>query len=159
MVRTLVAAAILLVAICVPALAQSAFALDVSPPNLTHLAIAFLGLVVAARLASDAFARRSVPVAEVQTFPRYMTSRVQYRLGRFIFILVACTFFFLLVYEHRQVIEVAPLVNGDVIPEALLKAVKDQSPSYLTVIAAMGAIYLYFLNKETQWNVLLICGT
>ena len=154
MVRTLLSG-ILLLAICCPASAQEAHVPDAMLPNLIQLAITLLGVVVAARLASDAFARRAVPVADVPTFPRYMTSRQQYRLGSLVFVTIACGFFLLLVYEHRQVVDVASLFD-DVIPKNLLNAVKDQSASYLVIIAAMGAVYLYFLTKETQWNVLLI---
>jgi hypothetical protein len=153
----------LLVAISGPAFAQSVQSsvqgsvqgLDISP-NIIQIGLTLLGLVVAARLAFDAFARRVVPVADVPTFPRYMTSRTQYRLGSFIFALIACGFFLVLVYLHRDVADLSAAVGGDVIPQGLLDAVKDQSASYLTIIAAMGAIYLYLLTKEAQWNVLLI---
>jgi hypothetical protein len=148
-------AGILLLAICSPALAQQAQAWD-TPQNLIQLAVTLLGMVVAARLASDAFARRPVPVADVPTFPKYMTSRMQYRIGSWIFIVFACGIFLLLVYFHRDVANLSTAVGGDVIPKGLLDAVKDQSASYLTIIAAMGAVYLYLLTKETQWNVLLI---
>ncbi len=114
-----------------------------------------LGLVAAARLASDAFARRAVPVADVPTFPKYMTSRMQYQLGSWVFIGFACGFFLLLVYLHRDVAHLAS-VFGDVIPKGLIDAVRDQSASYLTIIAAMGAVYLYLLTKEARWNVILI---
>jgi hypothetical protein len=149
-------AGILLFAICSPASAQQAqaWAWDTTQ-NLFQLAVTLLGIVVAARLASDAFARRPVPVADVPTFPRYMTSRIQYRLGSWLFIGFACGFFLLLVYLHRDVANLSS-VAGDVFPKGLIDAVKDQSASYLTIIAAMGAVYLYLLTKEAQWNVLLI---
>jgi hypothetical protein len=148
-------AIILSIAICSPASAEPAHALDISP-NLIQWAITALVIVTAGRLAFDAFARRSVPVADVPTFPRYMTSRGQYLLGSWFFIGFACGFFLLLVYAHRQVIDTASMFGGDVIPKNILDAVKDQSASYLTIFAAIGAVYLYLLTKEAQWNVLLI---
>jgi hypothetical protein len=148
-------AIILSIAICSPASAEPAHALDISP-NLIQWAITALVIVAAGRLAFDAFARRSVPVADVPTFPRYMTSRGQYLLGSWFFIGFACGFFLLLVYAHRQVIDTASMFGADVIPKNILDAVKDQSASYLTIFAAIGAVYLYLLTKEAQWNVLLI---
>jgi hypothetical protein len=122
-------------------------------PSLAHWTITLLGLVVAGRLAWQAFGR-AVTVAEVPTFPRYMTSRQQYRLGSFVFVLFSCGFFLLLVHENRDVIALAPLLPA--IPESVLQAAKNQSAPYLVVIAAMGAVYLYLLTKEAQWNVLLM---
>jgi hypothetical protein len=122
-------------------------------PSLAHGTITLLGLVVAGRLAWQAFGR-AVTIAEVPTFPRYMTSRQQYRLGSLVFVLFSCGFFLLLVHENRGVIALAPLVSA--IPESVLQAAKVQSAPYLIVIAAMGAVYLYLLTKEAQWNVLLM---
>ena len=157
MVRFL-ASAIAFFAICSPALAQQINALSSTAlsdtQGLTQLVITVLGTAAAARLAFDAFGRRSVPVANVPTFPRYMTSRLQYRLGTLTFVILACGLFLLLVNEHRQVVKVASLF--DVIPQNILQAVEDQSAPYLMIVAAMGAVYLYILTKETEWNVLLI---
>jgi hypothetical protein len=140
--------------VCDPAFAdQGGDAVRDILPQLAHLGITLLGLAVAARLAWQAFGR-AVPVANVPTFPRYMTSRQQYRLGSLAFILFACGFFLLLVYENRQVITLAPLIPA--IPGTILQAAKDQSAPYLIVIAAMGAVYLYLLTKEAEWNVLLM---
>jgi hypothetical protein len=152
MVRIL-ASAIAFFAVCSPALAQQLNALS-DTPQLTQLVVTVLGTGAAARLAFDAFGRRSVPVANVPTFPRYMTSRMQYRLGTLTFVILACGFFLLLVYEHRQVVKVASLF--DVIPQNILQAVDDQSAPYLMIVAAMGAVYLYVLTKEAEWNVLLM---
>ena len=93
-------------------------------PSLAHWTITLLGLVVAGRLAWQAFGR-AVTIAEVPTFPRYMTSRQQYRLGSFVFVLFSCGFFLLLVHENRDVIALAPLLPA--IPESVLQAAKDQS--------------------------------
>jgi hypothetical protein len=91
-------------------------------PSLAHWTITLLGLVVAGRLAWQAFGR-AVTIAEVPTFPRYMTSRQQYRLGSFVFVLFSCGFFLLLVDENRAVIALAPLLP--VIPQSVLQAVRD----------------------------------
>jgi hypothetical protein len=121
----------------------------------SHWIITVLGMAVAARFAVQAFNRPAVPVADLPTFPRYMTNRMQYRLGTLIFVIFACGIFLLLVHEHRDV--VVTLNSLDVpIPKNILEAVKDQSAPYLLVITAMGAVYLYFLTKEAQWNVLLM---
>ena len=73
------------------------------------------------------------------------------------FVIFACGFFLLLVYEHRQVVEVASVFQKE-LPEVIrdwLEAAKGESPSYLLIIA-VGAIYLYLLTREAQWNVLLM---
>ena len=65
--------------------------------QLTHLLFTVLGVLVAGRLAWQAFGR-AVAVGEIPTFPRHMTSPKQYRLGGFVFVLFACGLFLLLVY-------------------------------------------------------------
>jgi hypothetical protein len=122
-------------------------------PSLVRWSITLLGLVVAGRLAWQAFGR-AVNIAEVPTFPRYMTTRQQYRLGGFIFVVFSCGFFLLLIHENRDVIALAPLVPA--FPVAFIEAAKSQSAPYLTVVAAMGIVYLFLLTKEAQWNVLLM---
>jgi len=117
MVRALLSGISLLVA-CAPALAQQAEpAADMLPslsaPWLAHLAITLIGMMFAVRLALEAFARRSVSLADIPTVPRYLTSPQQYRLGSWMFVIFACGFFLLLVYEHRQVVEVAVVFQKD----------------------------------------------
>jgi hypothetical protein len=117
MVRALLSGISLLVA-CAPALAQQGEpAADMLPslsaPWLAHLAITLIGMMFAVRLALEAFARRSVSLADIPTVPRYLTSPQQYRLGSWMFVIFACGFFLLLVYEHRQVVEVAVVFQKD----------------------------------------------
>jgi hypothetical protein len=127
-------------------------------PWLIHLTITFIGIMFAVRLALEAFARRPLPVADVPTSPRYMTTRLQYRFGSWTFVIFVCGFFLLLVYEHRQVVEVASVFQRE-LPEVVrdwLEAAKGESPSYLLIVASIGAVYLYLLTREAQWNVLLM---
>jgi len=117
MVRAPLSGISLLVA-CAPALAQQGEpAADMLPslsaPWLAHLAITLIGMMFAVRLALEAFARRSVSLADIPTVPRYLTSPQQYRLGSWMFVIFACGFFLLLVYEHRQVVEVAVVFQKD----------------------------------------------
>jgi hypothetical protein len=123
-------------ALCGPALSeglpdgQGGGTQDV-PPQLVHWAITILGIIVAARLALQAFGR-AVPVANVPTFPIYMTSRQQYQLGAWTFAAFACGFFLLLVHEHRQVfILMKPL---HIFPNDIIDAINDQSTSYLVIV-------------------------
>ncbi len=138
-------------AICGPALAQDGnggYDMQVA-----HWAITAIGMVAAARWALLAFGR-AVPVADVPTFPIYMTSRQQYRLGGWAFVAFACGFFLLLVHEHRQVVLLAkPL---DIIPKSIMTAISDQSAPYLLVVVGMAAVYVYCLTYEKPWNVLLM---
>src|SRR5260221_11026738 len=74
------------------------------------------------------------------------------------FVIFACGFFLLLVYEHRQVVEVAVVFQKE-LPQIIhdwLEAARGESPSYLLINAGIGAIYLYLLTREAQWNVLLM---
>src|SRR6516164_7078168 len=133
MVRALLSGISLLVA-CAPALAQQGEpAADVLPSLsalwLAHLAITLIGMMFAVRLALEAFARRSVSLADIPTVPRYLTSPQQYRLGSWMFVIFACGFFLLLVYEHRQVVEVAGVFQKE-LPEVIrdwLEAAKGES--------------------------------
>ena len=161
MVRALLSGISLLV-VCAPALAQqgepAADMPSLSVPWFAHLAITLIGMMFAVRLALEAFARRPVSLADIPTVPRYLTSPQQYRLGSWMFVIFACGFFLLLVYEHRQVVEVAAVFQKE-LPEVIrdcLAAAKGESPSYLLIIAGIGAIYLYLLTREAQWNVLLM---
>jgi hypothetical protein len=140
-------------AICGPALAEENNVTYDTAPHLVHWAITILGMGVAARLALQAFGR-AVPVANVPTFPIYMTSPQQYRLGGWAFAAFACGFLLLLIQEHQPVLDlVKPL---DIIPDYINSAINDQSTPYLVIVVAMGAVYLYFLVYEKPWNVLLL---
>jgi hypothetical protein len=137
-------------AICSPAFAQAADgAFDM--PHVAHWAITALGLLMAGRLALTAFGR-AVPVAEVPTFPKYMTSPQQYRFGGWAFVAFACGFFLLLVQEHEGVI----LLGKGIIPDFIKDAVSAKSTPYLVIIAAMGSVYIYCLTLEQPWNPLVM---
>jgi hypothetical protein len=140
-------------AVCGPALAQEGGGSHEMAPQLYHWAITALGMVAAARWALLAFGR-AVPIADVPTFPIYMASRQQYRLGGWAFVAFACGFFLLLVHEHRSVVLLAKPLN--IIPESIIAAISDQSTPYLVIVAAMGAVYVYCLTYEKPWNVLLM---
>jgi hypothetical protein len=150
-------AGILLLAICAPAYAQDVGALA---PNVSwpHLAMTALGITVAVRLAFLAFERRALKVADDPTFPKYMTCQRDYRLGICMFMTFASGFFLLLVFAHDEVAALATLANkfGARLPKGLIDGLKDPSAPYLVVIFAMGAVYLYCLTKEGDWNVLLM---
>jgi len=83
---------IFFLAICSPAVAQEAGAVAETSSWfgqnllwLSHMAMTVGGAGLAMRWAYDAFGRREVNVADVPTFPKYMTSPQQYRLGSLIF--------------------------------------------------------------------------
>jgi hypothetical protein len=120
-----------------------------------HLGVTALGLLFAVRMADQAFARRALPLADAPTFPRYMTSRGQYRLGNFAFIVFASFVFLLIVFLHKEVVQVIQLFPGAV-PENVASAVSKNEASYLLVVFAMGGVYLFALQKEANWNVLLM---
>ena len=114
MLRILISGFFLL-AVCDPALAQ-----QVEPPWtreewIAHIAITVLGCFIAVHLALQAFAR-PVQIANAPTFPKYMTSPRQYRLGSFIFIVFACSFFLLLVFLHRHVVAAASVFQPQLSP-------------------------------------------
>jgi hypothetical protein len=150
---------ILFFAVSSPALAQQFDAMATAQlldSNVLHWVITCFGMLWAARLAARAFNRPSVPVADVPTFPIYMTSRFQYQLGSVIFIVFACSFFLLLVRLHREVVGALNLLPLPVtIPKQALQAIEEQSAPYLLVVTAMGLLYLYLLTKEAEWNFLL----
>jgi hypothetical protein len=150
-------AGILLLAICAPAYAQGSgpVAQNISWP---HLAMTVLGIIVAVRLAFLAFERRALKVADVPTFPKYMTCQRDYRLGICMFMIFASGFFLLLVYAHDEVAALVALANkfGAHLPKGIIDGLKDPSAPYLVVIFLMGAVYLYCLTREGDWNVLLM---
>lgn len=152
---------ILLLAICTPAVAQEAGAVAENFPWLSnnllwlsHMAMTVGGVGLAMRWAYDAFGRREVNVADVPTFPKYMTNPQQYRLGSLIFVIFASAFFLLLVYRHKEVVAVAN-VFGEGLGKDIIAAVEADAAPYLLVVAAMAIVYLYCLKKEADWNVLL----
>jgi hypothetical protein len=151
-------ATLALIALTSPGAAQAIGAMIDSPYDAAKLAFAALGTFAAARLASQAFGRGAVSVAELPTFPKYMTSRGLYQLGNWIFIAFASVFFLLLIYEHRQVFQLASMLS--LLPAGaettLLEAANNPTASYLVVIAAIGVIYLFILSKEHPWNVVLM---
>jgi hypothetical protein len=152
---------IFLLAICSPAVAQDAGAVAQNSswfsqnlPWLSHMAMTVGGVGLAMRWAYDAFGRREVNVADVPTFPKYMTSPQQYRLGSLIFVVFASAFFLLLVYRHKEVVAVAQ-VFGEGLSNDIIAAVEADAAPYLLVVAAMASVYLFCLKKEADWNILL----
>ena len=145
-----------LFAVCDPALAQPDEPPWTHEEWIAHVAITVLGCFIAVHLALQAFAR-PVQIANAPTFPKYMTSPQQYRLGSFIFIVFACSFFLLLVFLHRHVVAAASVFQPQLpqLGQTAFKAIQDQSPSYLLIVFTMGGLYLYLLTKEAEWNVLL----
>jgi hypothetical protein len=153
---------ILLLAICSPAVAQEAGAvaenfpwLSHNLPWLSHMAMTVGGVGLAMRWAYDAFGRREVNVADVPTFPKYMTNPKQYRLGSLIFVACAGVFFLVLVYRHEEVVAVAK-VFGVGPGKEIMDAVEAKAAPYLLVVAVMASVYLILLKKEADWNVLLM---
>src|SRR6516165_601395 len=119
--------------------------------SLSHTLMTIGGVGLAIGLAAQAFGRRQVNVANVPTFPRYMTSPQQCRFGSIVFIIFASGFFLLLVYEHKEVARVADLF-GEGLAKNVIDAIKDDAAPYLLVVAAMCAVYLYCLKTEASWN-------
>src|SRR5207302_4912955 len=140
---TILLSGILLLAICSPAVAQEAGGLAANfpwlsqnLPWLSHTAMTVGGVGLAIRMAYQAFGRREVNVADVPTFPKYMTSPQQYRLGSLIFVAFASGFFLLLVYRHEEVVVVAK-VFGEGLGKDIIAAVESKAAPYLLVVAAM----------------------
>src|SRR5260370_15556622 len=147
MVRALLSGISLVVA-CAPALAQQGdLAADMLPslsaPWLAHLAITLIGMMFAVCLALEAFARRSVSLADIPTVPRYLTSPQQYRLGSWMFVIFARRFFLLPVYEHRQAVEGAGGFQKElphIIPDWLPAAGWRRSPRFLMLPGPAGGL-------------------
>jgi hypothetical protein len=148
-------AGILLLAICSPAFADPAVPVVDDRAWLAHMAMIFLGVLVAMRLAFDAFARRSLKVADVPTFPRCMTTPQQFRLGSLAFMAFASAFFLLLVWRHKEVVALVKIF-GEGLSQPVIEAVESEAVPYLVVVFVMGMVYLYCLTKEANWNVLLM---
>jgi hypothetical protein len=144
-----------------PALAEGAVnGAPSTGPNWFNLVITALGSLVAIQPALEAFAR-PVQIANAPTFPKYMTSPQQYWTASWVFAIFACCFFFLLVYEHRQVAVVASAYAAATsgLPEAVkdgFQAIMDDTAPFLLIVVIMGGLYWYLLTKEAPWNVLLI---
>ena len=107
------------------------------------------GSAVRNPLGDQAFGRRALQLADSPTFPRYMTSRGQYLLGSWAFSLLAAFFFLLIVYLHKEVIEVAGIF-GEPLSKEIIGAVKSGNASYLVIIFAMGSLYLFLPAKGSR---------
>jgi hypothetical protein len=155
-------ASILLAVLCSPAVAQQVGTLAENLPWLaeklpwlSHMAMTVGGVGLAMRWAYDAFGRREVSVANVPTFPQYMTNPQQYRLGSLMFVAFAGVVFLLLVYRHEEVVAVVK-VFGPEVSKQIIAAVETKSASYLFAVAVVAVVYLYCLKKEADWNLLLM---
>lgn len=137
-----------------PAFADDGF-LGAGGVHYAHMAVTALGLLFAIRMADQAFGRHALPLADSPTFPRYMTSRGQYLLGSWAFTVIAAFVFLLIVYLHKEVIQVAKLF-GEPLSKNIIEAVSNDDASYLLTVVVMGSIYLFLLQKEAEWNVLLM---
>jgi hypothetical protein len=126
-----------------------------------QLAITVVGLLFAARFAFSAF-ERGIQVADEPTYPKYMTSRSHYWIGCVLFIIFSCLFFVIIVIEHRDVVHLVSFFSGILPPSVteinnnIMQAVDKQTTPYLLVVFAMGAVYLYVLRTEAEWNILLL---
>ena len=148
-----------LIALTSPCAAQAMGAMTESPYDMATLAFAALGTFVAAHLASQAFGRCSVSVAEVPTFPKYMTSRGHYQLGNWIFIVLgvgcsSCCSFGASAGFPTRVACCRLFLKAS--RKELVKAANDPAAPYLVVVVAVGAIYLLILKSEHPWNVVLM---
>jgi hypothetical protein len=114
-----------------------------------------LALVVTAWWSLEAFDRPSVNLADLPTFPRYMTRRGQYRSAKIVFVGICLAIYVLMIRYHRDL----PAIIGAMKPEwsERLKTLTEQKdPSYLVVIIVVSACFLTLLKKEARWNVLLL---
>jgi hypothetical protein len=125
-----------------------------------HVAVTLIGVVFAMRLAATAFARPPLRLADVLTGPEYLTSPEYYRFGMAVFVIVVSFIFLVLIYLHREVVAVVDLFKIPFVPEAYVKqmmeAVSKDTAPYLLIVVIIGALYLYLLHKEAEWNVLLM---
>lgn len=125
-----------------------------------HVAVTLIGVVFAMRLAATAFARPPLRLADVPTGPEYLTSREYYRFGMAVFVIVVSVIFLVLIYLHKEVVAVVDLFKIPFVPEAYVKqmmeAVSQDTAPYLLIVVVIGALYLYLLHKEAEWNVLLM---
>jgi hypothetical protein len=154
MIRLVVSIACLLL-VATSAVAQQNGASDWPLTYYAHLAVTVLGLVFAMRMAEQAFGRREHQLADTPTFPRYMTSRGHYLLGSWAFIILAAFIFLLIVYLHKEVIQVVK-VFGEPLSGKIIEAVSKNEAPYLLIIVVMGLVYLFLLHQEARWNVLLM---
>src|ERR1043166_508036 len=127
MVRALFLSAILSAA-CSPALAEEA-AVEANA-QFPNWMITSAGILVIMLFAMRAFDRPPVPIADVPTFPRYMTSRMQYHLGRLVFAILSCGVFLLFVQLHGELIRPLGLIPGIPLSQDLLSALGDPSTPY-----------------------------
>ena len=141
--------------IATSAVAQQNVAPDPQWTYYAHFAVTLLGLVFAMRMADQAFGRREHQLADTPTFPRYMTSRGHYLLGSWAFIILASFVFLLIVYLHKEVIDVVRVFDGP-LSGKIIEAVSKSEAPYLLVIIVMGLVYLLLLQQEAKWNVLLL---
>jgi hypothetical protein len=139
-------------------LGTSAALAEEGPTTFLHHAdwIVFgLSLVLAGLWSGEAFDRPSIKLADVPTFPRYMTRPGQYRLGKAFFILSCVGIYCLMVHYHTDI----PAIIGMVQPaltDQLKTFIEQKDPSYLVVTIIVSTIFVALLRYEAKWNVLLM---
>jgi hypothetical protein len=113
-----------------------------------------LALILIAWWSAQAFDRPSIDLAEIPTYPRYMTRRSQYQLGRMFFVLLSLIIYGLMVRYHKDLPEIIHAAKPDW-SETLKTLIDKNDPSYLVVIIVASACFLTLLKLEHPWNFYL----
>jgi hypothetical protein len=119
-----------------------------------HMAVLIFGLIFCGVLAARAFGR-SIPLADMPTFPRYMIGRRQYQLGCGCFVALSMLIFFLLVYLNKELMPVLDVFDHDLYTK-IEPYVKGESTPYFFIIVLVASIFLTLLHREGEWNLVLM---
>jgi hypothetical protein len=98
---------------------------------------------------------QSFKLADVPTFPKYMTRWGQYHLGQILFALGCALFYALLIHYHTDIATLAAVVQPETAEK--IKTLTDQkNPSYLIIIAIVSAFYFSLFYVESKWNIIIL---
>jgi hypothetical protein len=140
-------------------LPTAAFAEDGSealiPYSYSDGAIFVLAAVVTVWWSMQAFDRPAISLADLPTFPRYMTRHSQYLFAKFSFVVLSLGIYSLMVRYHRELPEIIAAVNPDW-AAPLKNLIEQKDPSYLVVVVIASAGFLALLQIEARWNFLLL---
>jgi hypothetical protein len=144
----------------IPLVALAADESEMPVPNpvlsYPHLLVLAFGLIFTGILGARSFGRH-IQFEDLPTFPKYMTSRIQYIFGLWSFILLSMTTFWCLVHFNRQVFPFAKPVLNFFYPglgDKLEPIFAVGSQPYFVVVVVMSIAFLALLHWENDYNPL-----
>lgn len=139
-----------------PAAAQEAGSRPPGSLLSAQVALLILGVALTGYAAYGAFETSRATLGDDPTPPRYMTQPRQYRLGLLAYVAISLLVYILIVYFHKQLLPLVPIVAPPGLAEIIANAAKNDSISFPLVVIFSAAVVFVLLKTDAEWNPLCL---